>query len=463
MARRRDSKGSKGSKSSEVTIDCVRSPRPATPSDRVTRVALQFGVPTTGQPVRVLDRLTVPMGPGRIVLFQGPSGSGKSTALGLISRHCPGGHQVNRVSFASGRSVIDAICPHQPLGQALELLAACGLGESPLWVRSFDELSDGQRFRARLAKAVGRHLKGRSPAALLCDEFASGLHRRLAKAIAFNLRKLATRYGLSMVMACSDEDVERDLQPDVTFRLRGGGRYDRIERRPRKRAISFSRRLVIEGGGKRDYDAFAAMHYRDTDELGFVDKVFVMREGQSTELLGIVVYSHGPMELSLRNQATAGRFKRNPKRLNREVRILRRLVVHPDVRGCGLGHWLVKKTLPMVGTRFVECLASMGEVNPVFEKAGMTRVGTCAMPSNRARILAEVQALGADPFGREFVMLVSRRPRVRRLVAQLVYQWYQATTAGGEKRVERQSAEMLARTFRGLVGTRPVYFLWERA
>ena len=87
----------------------------------------------------------------------------------------------------------------------------------------------------------------------------------MAKAIAFNLRKLTTRYGLSIVMACSDDDIERDLQPDVTFNLRGRGQYVRVERKPRKRSISFSRRLVIEEGRKRDYDGFAEMHYRSTD------------------------------------------------------------------------------------------------------------------------------------------------------------------------------------------------------
>ena len=52
------------------------------------------------------------------------------------------------------------------------------------------------------------------------------------------------------------------------------------------RPISFHRRLRIEPGRKRDYEAFAGMHYRATDELGFVDKVFVMRDGRAGDLLG---------------------------------------------------------------------------------------------------------------------------------------------------------------------------------
>lgn len=253
-----------------------------------------------------------------------------------------------------------------------------------------------------------------------------------------------------------------DLQPDALIKLHGDGTHELIEHTPRKKPISFARRMVVEEGCSRDYDAFAAMHYRKTDELGFVDKVFVLREGRGGELLGIVVYAHGPLELALRNQATENRFRRNPHRLNREMRILRRLVIHPDVRGCGLGHLLVRRTLPLVGTQYIECLASMGEVNPVFEKAGMKRIGTCATPPHRLRILRELCDQDVDPFSREFVTHVARRPRIRRIVAALVYQWYQATTAGGEKRVERQSADMLAQTFRGIVGSRPVYFLWHR-
>jgi hypothetical protein len=138
------------------------------------------------------------------------------------------------------------------------------------------------------------------------------------------------------------------------------------------------------------------------------------------------------------------------------------MVIHPDLRGCGVGHRLVRRTLPLVGTPYVECLASMGQVNPVFEKAGMKRIGVCATRRKQALAVNKLRALEVDPFGRDFEVQVCRRGRVRAVVAEVVHEWYRATTAGGARRVARQSPQFLARLFRSLVGVRPVYYLWQQ-
>ncbi len=432
------------------------------PSQRTTEVALQFGLPPgAGERATVVEPTRVAIGPGRILLLAGPSGSGKSTALGRIESHFASGCMVGRVGFRPDQAILDQVAPWAPLGEALSILTACGLGDAHLWVRPFEALSDGEKFRAKLARAVARHTRAPSAAPLLCDEFCSTLHRRVAKAISYCLHKLVTRRGLSVVLACSNEDVIADLQPHTIVWMKGG--KCEVEERTVEdgRPISFRRRLRIERGNKKDYDAFAAMHYRATDELGFVDKVFVMRDGPQGDPLGIVVYSHGPLELSLRNRATDGWFSGHAGRVNRSLRILRRLVIHPDVRGCGLGHYLVRRTLPLVGTEFVECLATMAEFNPVFEKAGMERVGQYGIEPKRQEALESLRAMGVDPNAREFTLKVCRRREVREVVSRAVYDWYASTTVGGERRVERQSPELLARTFRGLMGSRPVYYLWR--
>jgi len=440
-----------------------RRPAPPLPSTRrVEQLARHFGLSGDGEERETGDPVRVTLGPGRIVAFVGPSGSGKTTALVQLESRHPRAHNVGRVQFNPNLPLVESILPAQPLAAALSLLTACGLGEPRLWVRRYHELSQGERFRARLARALGSALADKAPAPLLCDEFCTGLHQRVSRAIAHNFRKLVWQHRLCAVVALSDETLAGDLQPDTLVRLGTVGPPAVRDYRPVRRRFGLLRRLRIEPGRKSDYAAFAAMHYRDRDELGFVDKVFVLREGLGGEALGIVVYSHGPLELALRNRATEGWFSGRPDRVNKHLRILRRLVIHPDVRGCGLGHWLVRQTLPRVGTRFVECLASMGAVNPVFEKAGMQRIGQCELPRTQRRLLDELETLGVDPTGPDLPTAVCRRPGVRHLVARFVYNWYRATTGCGRHRTRQLSPRALAETFRGLIGSRPVYYLWSR-
>ncbi len=458
-----------------VTVETVG--EPLVPSARLVEVCLRFGVPMSVPGRTIASGLAFGLEPGAITLITGPSGSGKSLLLSELARHFPTSRQVQNVQFPLDVAVLDAVAPTRPVSEALGLLTACGLGEPMLWIRRFGHLSDGERFRARLARAISLHRRSSASGPLLCDEFGAILHRRLAKAVAFNLRKLASRESLTLVVATGRDDLERDLHPDRIVRL--GGAEPVVEersvsgaepqsaaaRRPdrtRRNTISFARELRIERGTLRDYGGFSGMHYRQRDQVGFVDKVFVMRHGVGGEPLGVVVYGHPLLELALRNRVTRGRFVRQARRLNRELRVLKRLVIHPDVRGCGLGHWLVRRTLPLVRTRYVECLAAMGAINPVFEKAGMRRVGVCRPPASLDETVAKLRAAGADPLAADFVSQVCRRASLRRLVAASVHTWYRSTTGGGEQRVARQSPTTLARTFRQLAGSQPVYFIWAQ-
>ncbi len=458
------------------------------PSERAESVAVQFGVDCSPRKVVIAGGARIELAPGRLVLVTGPSGSGKSSVLAQIERAVHGCVVVGRREFPAERAVVDCIAPWGTIGEAVSFLTACGLGEPRLWLRPYIALSDGECFRARLAQALALNGRGNLPFAmhdrpgnpvgpLLCDEFCSGLHRRLSRTVAFNLRKVVSRSGLCAVLATVDDSMATDLQPDAIVRLGESGACQvEVRRVPRYQCSRHHRNLTIEQGRKRDYDEFAAMHYRAADELGFVDKVFVLREvrrgrrsvfakhesASTGEKLGIVVYSYAPLELSLRKQATSRWFSRNPQRVNESLCILRRLVIHPDVRGCGLGHYLVRRTLPMVGTEFVECLAGMGEFNPVFEKAGMKRVGQYELSRERRAALAALRRMGISVNSREFVLHVFRNRLVREIVSRTVYRWYAGTTGGGERRVVRQSPEFLAQTFRGLIGSRPVYYLWQR-
>lgn len=55
------------------------------------------------------------------------------------------------------------------------------------------------------------------------------------------------------------------------------------------------------------------------------------------------------------------------------------MVVHPSYRGIGIGQLIVKKYLSDFDN--VDVVSAMGIINPVFEKAGMTRLSDSIIKS----------------------------------------------------------------------------------
>jgi len=446
--------------SGAVRLNVAVDPAPPTNSPRVREVCWQFGITPHAAAIRLAGDVSLPLRPGQITLVTGPSGSGKSITLRYLAR------QLNRRAiwvdwqhFHPTRPIIDQVAPHASLAEAASTLTACGLGEPRLWLRRITDLSDGEQFRARLARAVS--LAQQQPGSvLLVDEFCALLHRRLARAMSYCLRKTITRQALCMVAATTRDDLSADLQPDQTLRL-DADEPALVTAQTAPRRPSFWRRLHIESGKLRDYKDFDAMHYRRRAGLGPISRIFVLRDGIAGQALGIVVYGYPSLSLHLRNLVTDGAYKQSGQRLNRDFRILRRLVIHPDVRGCGLAHWLVSQTLPQVGTRYVECLAAMGAVNPVFERAGMIRLGTVRLPRCRQQLHDSLAGLGIDPLSADFGRRVSRQQNLRRLVGQTVHKWLQATTGRPIERIRSLGPDKLAAAFVQLMGAAPIYYLWS--
>ncbi|MDZ4685733.1 MAG: hypothetical protein SH850_11760 [Planctomycetaceae bacterium] len=183
---------------------------PKTPSAHAAVVMDHFGLGfETGRHV-IADGLEIPILPGDVVAFTGPSGSGKSSLMRAAAAQLEGVLVADALDLGD-RILVDAL--DRPAPETLGLLSSCGLGEAQLMLRTPSELSDGQRYRFRLSLAVSR-----SPQWIVADEFTAALDRTLAKVIAFNLRKLATRTGVGFLLATTHEDILDDLQPDVHVR-----------------------------------------------------------------------------------------------------------------------------------------------------------------------------------------------------------------------------------------------------
>ena len=96
------------------------------------------------------------------------------------------------------------------LMSALRTLSIAGLNDVFCILNTPANLSEGQKYRFRLARAMqsGREF-------IFGDEFCSNLDRISAAVISHNIRKCAANLGLTFVLASCHEDLLMDLQPDV--------------------------------------------------------------------------------------------------------------------------------------------------------------------------------------------------------------------------------------------------------
>jgi len=147
---------------------------------------------------------------GDVVYITGPSGAGKSVLLGELEKSVPASDKVNlaRIKLPSDKTLID--CIDGDFLQGLKMLSIAGLNDAFCVLNQPANLSDGQKYRFRLAVALASGAKF-----VFADEFCSELDRITAAVISYNIHKFAKRTGVTFVLASSHEDILLDLAPDV--------------------------------------------------------------------------------------------------------------------------------------------------------------------------------------------------------------------------------------------------------
>ena len=216
------------------------------PTERALGVAEMFGLGLDeSYEVALYAGLRVDVRPGDVVFVTGPSGSGKSVLIGCLVEAIRAAEPAARIvdlaeaAPPAGVPVIEGL-PAE-FEEALRLASTAGLADAFVLLRPPEELSDGQRWRLRLAHALahleamrnaecgvrnerpnnenGAVRKGHPPPGpmrvLVADEFASTLDRLCARAVAYRLRRLADREGVTVLAASAHDDLVEDLAPDV--------------------------------------------------------------------------------------------------------------------------------------------------------------------------------------------------------------------------------------------------------
>lgn len=149
----------------------------------------------------------------QIGLIVGPSGSGKTS----IGKQIWDNGIINLSDgWRSDLPIVEDITPEKSMNEVTSALSAVGLGDVPSWLRPFKVLSNGEQFRAGLARLICEDKDK-----IVVDEFTSVVDRQIAKIGASAFAKAWRRKGKKQIVLLSCHyDIIEWLHPDWVYDTR---------------------------------------------------------------------------------------------------------------------------------------------------------------------------------------------------------------------------------------------------
>lgn len=191
-------------------------------SARVLEVAEAFGLGLTDKQFVVYDGLSIRLEPRDVCYVAGQSGSGKSLLLRDIAEQFrQGGVNVYDLADVPLLDVplVDQI--GSTTEEALKYLSQAGLNDAYLFIRKPSELSDGQKYRFKLAKLIESGAE-----VWVADEFCAVLDRDTAKVVAHNVARVARAHDAILLVATTHDDLREYLGASVTVEKLYGTRVE---------------------------------------------------------------------------------------------------------------------------------------------------------------------------------------------------------------------------------------------
>ena len=156
------------------------------------------------EPFEPIDLWTLCNEPFRIGVVYGPSGSGKTQA---IARLAP-------LPEPLVWSEVESVADHFATADiAQECFAAVGLHSVPQMMKPYRLLSNGEQYRANLARRLAERGTVNREAILCVDEFTSVVDRTVAHGLCVSLRRYLSPHSRVVVASCHADIIEW-LRPD---------------------------------------------------------------------------------------------------------------------------------------------------------------------------------------------------------------------------------------------------------
>ena len=304
------------------------------------------------------------------ILITGISGSGKSFVLREIAKKLNVEVlKFNDFQYNSSTLLKDYI-------NDLKLLSQAGFSDIPVLFTEVEKLSDGQKYRLFLLEKI------LSNDVLIIDEFCNQLDEFYTISIMKMMKKYAKE---KLIIAATSRPFGLEyFPPDKVYRCECGRIY---EEKIMQRNILDD--IKIEPANISDWQYFARYHYRNSTP-GIFNKA--LKAVYRNHMVGIVVAGQPYLNISVRNRLFP-KYKNNGRLVNRDIFMIHRIVVSPEMRNLGISRLLIKEIEKVYkGKKMVELVTSLNDVIPFAEKAGFTFGGV--LPPNPIR--KKCQQLGFD-------------------------------------------------------------------
>lgn len=236
----------------------------------------------------------------QIGLIVGSSGSGKSTLL----------KEFGDVESHDWNSNLCIASHFKDFEEASARFGAVGLNSIPTWLKPYNVLSNGERFRADMARSLHSNA--------LIDEFTSVVNRECAISCSCSIQKYIRNNNLQNIVfvSCHDDIIEY-LQPDWIYNT------DKKELSV-GRSVRQSKNIVLEVNqcSKQVWSMFAKYHYLSAD-LNTSSDCYIVSYNKLPVAFAAII-------------SMPGRFGSDTRFCVSEHRV----VVLPDYQGMGIGNRL---------------------------------------------------------------------------------------------------------------------------
>jgi ABC-type lipoprotein export system ATPase subunit len=201
-------------------------------TDHSRLVMDSFGITTKTVRTRIVGPLSLTVQAGTVTFVAGASGCGKSILLdrldpswrsATVEMHgtiTPAAYSVARLTpFPADAPLFEHLANKHGPERAFDALARVGLSEALVFLKPFEMLSRGQRYRAMLADLILGDAQ-----VWLVDEFCSDLDPLTARIVAHKLRETVRQeQRIAFVAAANHAHFIAALRPHRILALRTGG------------------------------------------------------------------------------------------------------------------------------------------------------------------------------------------------------------------------------------------------